>query len=75
MNIILFYLNISKYIGLIGFGFSGYYMTELLSIPYYGSYNKYLIYKARNIIGLSIVGYFIGPYIVPLYYLKKILLN
>jgi hypothetical protein len=73
MSIIIFYINTTKFIGLIGFGFSGYYMTELLSPSYYGSYNKYLIYKARNIIGLSIIGYFIGPYIVPIYYLKYLL--
>lgn len=74
MNTISLYINMTKNIGLITFGCSGYYMTELLSIPYYGSYNKYLIYKARNIIALSIIGYYIGPYIIPLYLIKNMIM-
>lgn len=61
------YISLTKKIGFLIFGLVGYLSTDLLNVIYYGSFRRYIYVKIRNTIILSVVGYYLFPYILPIY--------
>jgi hypothetical protein len=65
-NIINTYLYISKKFGFILFGWIGYCSCDLINKNCYESHKRYIFIKISNTFLLSLIGYYIGPMILPL---------
>lgn len=66
-RIISFYVGTTKNIGLIVFAYCGNITSNLIGINY--------LYKIRNVVSYGLIGYYVGPFILPIYFLQSLLVN
>lgn len=63
-RLISFYFMSAKTVGMIIFAYCGNVVSNFDKIN--------ILYRIRNIVSYGLIGYFISPYIIPIYYIQSL---